>query len=233
MKVSDWQTWGWKKPLWRKIRDVFDNTEYVSYGKKLVKQKEKQYQQILKKQDEKINQQEEQKFVPIKQVEDYIASNENKINIIPTIAPYIIQIPFRFPKFKIERNGRKIIKINIDKYLPKLKFKIINLKRLAYLSTTTCCIIVVFVSSFLFYRGLNLLEGDYLGEVYAYKVSKFEIETLAPLVNLLQDMNTRVNNLEAKKDFEDFKKLTNYKPPIKKEYKFYNKKGELVEVKYQ
>lgn len=149
-------------------------------------------------------------FIKTNKIEDYAASSTENVQVITVPTPYFIPIPIKTIKFKIVRT-KKIVKIP----LPKIKINIPMLKRLALSSLIVTLIVVSFVAAFIFYRGVSLMDGDFIGETYKMKIAEYENNLIVPITARVQRLEGDVNTLRGMKDYQDVKDILSgkYKTP--------------------
>ena len=201
---NTWRWGGWKKPLWRRIRDFFDDTENT---------RSKKYHS---QQDLKNSKSSYESLYPV--IDITIPIPRFKFNfIIKTISIPIKTLSFSFNK--------KAIAI----HLPKIKIDIRELKKIFLVFTLISVSLVLVLTAFFAWRVVSLTDGDYLGKTYLYKIDKFLEERVLPLDSSVKILNERVGDLEIKEESRAYKEQTNYKPVIK-QYNIYDSKKTLIKT---
>lgn len=234
-----WQTKGLsKRSPWRVIRDLFDDTTYRP--RMLVEQPQKPMEDSKPPKMEWLPPVEEERsiqllpatknaYIKSDVIEDYVAAATEDVQVVtvPVKKTYFIPVPVT--KFEIART-KKVIKIN----LPKIKINMTMLKRWAFVSVIVSSGIIAIVALIMFSRFIALTDGDFIGETYRYKISKFETDLSNHVEARVDDVEKRMTELEAKKEFKTFEEMTGYKPPkpkvivINKYYK--NRKAPITET---
>lgn len=242
---NQWATTGlYRRPLWRKIRDLFDSSYTSPINKKIIpsisgpatigsfKLKQIELKEMneppennnakkRKSLEEKIYK-DTKKYRPAESIEDYVFSDVNVPIPKVQINKKEFIIPITTPSVKIQRSKKTLIL-----KIPKIKTNIAALKRLAYASTVTTMLILLTLGIFVSWRVIYLTDGDFLGATYLEKVNSFMQERLDPVDNRTQLLIERVNYLEAAEENRQYKDLIKYRP-ITKIYKLYGKNGKYV-----
>ena len=237
-----WQTKGLiKKTPWRWIRDLFDDTVYIHTGRKLIKVNNQTWnenqtntkpsqiklpQPVMEEISIEMNPATPNAFINTRQIEDYAAVATENIQVIAVPTPYFIPIPIKTIKFKIIRSSY-IIKIKI----PRIKINLPALKRFALMMLIVTLCLTSFLTVFFFYRGMNLIDGDYIGQTYRMKMAEFDKQIVTTYEARVSHVEEELNAFKAFKDFQDFKSLTNYRAPQPKIiniYKYYKNKKEPI-----
>ena len=189
---TNWKTASfYRRPLWRVVRDWFDDTAYLSQAKVIRKRNKKNFKAITSIQVEPKS----IEYIKSTEIEDYaaVATEDVQVITVPVKTPYFIPVPIRSYGFKLEHKGRKQIVINLDKYMPKIKFKMRNLKRLALVSAISCCLIVILCSLFIGYRIISVTDGDFFGETFQMRLAKYQQDTITPIHANIDDIKSRLN----------------------------------------
>lgn len=198
---EDWRAVGAKRTLWRRIRDRFDDTVMPSRRKK------------------------NNLFLKAKKIEDYCAppviiyepevlppgnlvlappvEEEIRDLIIPTkivtvpvpriqVEKKEIFIPIKTIGFTLSRS-KKVIDIK----LPKIKIKLVQLKRLMYITGSVAMIGILFFVAITAKRVIDLTDGDYLNTLIRYKMGEEIDARVNPVAARVDGLKNTVDTLEA------------------------------------
>lgn len=234
-----WQTKGLsKRSPWRVIRDFFDDTTYrprmlVEQPQKPIEDSKPPKMEWLPPIEKEIpilmNPADKNAYIKSDVIEDYAAAATEDVQVVTVPVKKMYFIPVPKTEFKIERT-KKVIKIN----LPKIKINMTMLKRWAFVSVIVSSGIIAIVALIMFSRFIAITDGDFIGETYRYKMQKFETDLSNHVEARVDDVEKRMTELEAKKEFKTFEEMTGYKPPkpkvivINKYYK--NRKAPITET---
>jgi len=208
-----WRWGGWKKPLWRRIRDFFDDTENIT------SQKQQFSQPLLK--DSRIS------------IRDFKSENTTDFPVIDISLP-IPQFKFHFTVKNITI-PIKTISLSFSKkvrtvYIPSIAIDIQSLKKTSIVFVFISVFLILICATFSVWRIVSLTDGDYLGKTYMYKVNRFLEDRVIPLEASTNILNERVGNLEIKEEARSYKEQVNYKPVVK-QYNIYNSNKNLIKTK--
>lgn len=216
---NTWKGRGWKKPLWRQIRDVFDDTEKPSSKQYLQKLDSIVHEPITSKRyyNSNVTSMSQHRYnLDIEEIPFHISIPKVKFNV----AFKEISIPIRsiHIAFKKRPITLSIPRINVN-----------FLRKLTIISVLATIPLILILSAFLTWRVISLTDGDYLGKVYLYKVDKFMNDRIIPIEASVESMKEKVKELEVKEEVRRYKEQVNYRPIIKK-YNIYNAKGTLIKT---
>jgi len=216
---ENWIPVGAKYTLARRIRDLFDDTERDRL-RKLGKRSKKSNNSFLQPEqkisnDNRIIVKTLENSVP--PVEHIVTVSEPEKVIVKKQIPVTVYKPvlnwkdisIPFPKF-----SRKEWKIKI----PKIKMNMTNLKKLGWLSIIITMIIVTALATFGVVRIVDVTDGNFLPEVYRYKVDQAIKERITPLEAQMQKISDIQNKLEAQEDARYFREVTHTPIPRPKTY---------------
>jgi len=233
-----WQTSGlYRKSIFRRIRDLFD-VNAVKASKHIIKKQKSLFLETKKK------------YIPATAIEDYATvPMENADVFIPeVIAPsnsYVpvvvarptqLNIPVIIPKFSFLRKNvyfpvPKVVRKDYKLTVPRIKMNITNLRKLGWLTLIVTCIVSSLSVSFIFYRGIKFMDGDYVGEAYRYKMAKFESDLIIPIEARMADISAKQAEIDAKEEARLFREMTGAK--IEKPRTYYMRdaaSGKLLRV---